>query len=154
MTERVVEILIYIMSELRRSQKSSKKLDLLSKDLIQKGYTESEISSALTWIINRLNMDAEEVTDSEHPNPNAYRHLHEIERAVISTEAYGYVIQLKELGIIDELDVEELLERAMMLGTSAVDVEDIKSIVATLLIRNDGFSEGTYFLLEKNSIIQ
>lgn len=151
MTERVVEILIYIMSELRRDRKYSQKLDALSKDLIQRGYTQSEISSALTWIMNRLSMDAEEVSDNERPSQNSHRHLHEIERAVLSTEAHGYIIQLKELGIIDELDVEELLERALMLGTSEVEVDDIKSIVATLLIRDEGLQG--HFLLEDSTTI-
>jgi len=151
MTERVVEILIYIMSELRRDRKYSQKLDALSKDLIQRGYTQSEISSALTWIMNRLSIDTEEVSDSERPSQSSHRHLHEIERAVLSTEAYGYVIQLKELGIIDELDVEELLERALMLGTSEVGVDDIKSIVATLLLRDEGLQG--YLLLEESTTI-
>ena len=41
MNERVVEILIYIMSEIRSNRKASSKLYILSKNLIQQGYTES-----------------------------------------------------------------------------------------------------------------
>ena len=153
MSERVVEILIYIMSELRRSKKYSQKLDLLSEDLIERGYTESEISSALTWLVNRLNLDSEEVVQRQEPALRSHRHLHEIERTMISTAAYGYIIQLKELGILDDLEVEEVLERTLMLGTAEVEIEDIKSVVTGILFRNEGFADGTHLLLEENSII-
>lgn len=155
MNERVVEILIYIMSELRRDRKYSQKLDLISKNLIQKGYTESEISSALTWLLDRVNFDSEDLVEREGPAlKHSHRHLHEIEKSVISADAYGYVIQLKELGILDNLDVEEVLERALMQGTAEVEIENIRGIVASLLFRNEEFAEGTYLLLEENSIIQ
>ena len=65
MNERVVEILIYIMSEIRSNRKVSSKLDILSKNLIQQGYTESEISSAFTWLLARLKNDSEELVNSE-----------------------------------------------------------------------------------------
>ncbi|RMF64341.1 MAG: DUF494 family protein [Calditrichaeota bacterium] len=154
MNERVVEILIYIMSQIRRNSSYSNKLDLLSKNLIRKGYTESEISSALTWLLSRLRHDSEETLQKGGtPTKQSFRHLHEIERSVITTEAYGYIIQLKELGIIDEFDVEQILERALMLGTSEITVEDIKSIVASFLFNSDGFPDGPYYFFDEDSII-
>jgi len=154
MNERVVEILIYIMSEIRSNRKVSGKLDILSKNLIQQGYTEGEISSAFTWLLARLKNDSEEIVEQQSPSlKSSFRHLHEIERSIISVEAYGYIIQLKELGIIDELDTEQILERAMMLGTSEITTGDIKSIVASLLLNHDAFIDGSYFLFEENSTI-
>ena len=68
-------------------------------------------------------------------------------------EAYGYIIQLKELGIIDETDTEQILERAMMMGSSEITTADIKSIVASMLLNYDAFIDGSYFLFEENSTI-
>ncbi len=155
MNERVVEILILIMSEIKRNRKNGKNLEVLSKDLIQRGYTENEISSAFSWLLNRLNSESEELVENQRPTSNrSFRLLHEIERSIISTEAYGYIIQLKELGIIDEMDVEQTLERAMMLGTSQVGVSDIKSIVASILFNPENFNDGVYFLFDENPVIQ
>lgn len=155
MNERVVEILIYIMSEIRKNRNVSKKLDLLSKNLIQKGYSESEISSALSWLLDRLNHDSEEIIEKQGPAfKNSFRYLHEIERSIISTEAHGYIIQLRELGIIDEIDFEQILERALMLGTAKVDIDEIKSILAAMLFASVGIMEGSYFLFEDNPVIQ
>lgn len=155
MNERVVEILIFIMNEIRKNSKTTQKLELLSKDLIRKGYTEGEISSAFSWLLDRLRTEAEEIVPNQGSTfKDSFRLLHEIENSVISTEAYGYVIQLKELGLINELDVEQILERAMMLGTSKVDADDIKSIVASMLNNYDGFGDGAYFFFGEQAAIQ
>ncbi|MFQ5674550.1 MAG: DUF494 family protein [bacterium] len=155
MNERVVEILIYIMSEIRRDRNASGRLDVLSENLIQQGYTETEISSAFTWLLNRLQTDSEELFEHQDPSLEySFRHLHEIERSVISVEAHGYIIQLKELGIIDELGVEQVLERAMMMGASEVTVVDIKSIVASMLFNPESLMDNNYFLFDDNPTIQ
>ena len=155
MNERVVEILIYIMSEIRRNRNVTTKLDILSESLIQKGYSESEISSAFSWLMDRLNNEAEELIPKQEPSlKSSIRHLHEIEKAVISIEAHGYLIQLRELGIIDQIDQEQILERAMMSGASEVDVDDVKAVVAAMLISSDNLENGGYFLADDNQIIQ
>jgi uncharacterized protein Smg (DUF494 family) len=154
MNERVVEILILIMSEIKQSRDGAKNLEVLSKDLIQRGYTENEISSAFSWLLNRLNSESEELIQNQGPTSDrSFRLLHEIERSIIATEAFGYIIQLKELGIIDEVEVEQVLERAMMLGTSQVNVADIKSIVASILFNPENFKDSIYFLFEENPVI-
>ena len=154
MNERVVEILIYLMNEIRRNNNVTQKLDLLSKNLIQKGYSETEISSAFTWLLDRLNYESEEIVHKQQPTlKHSIRHLHEIERSIISVEAHGYLIQLRELGIIDELDVEQILERAMMAGAPKITVDDIKAIVAAMLFASDRLNDGGFFLFEGKSIV-
>ncbi len=155
MNERVVEILIYIMSEIRRNRSVTNKLDILSQSLIQKGYSENEISSAFSWLMDRLNNEAEEIIPTQEPSLKySIRHLHAIEKAVISIEAHGYLIQLRELGIIDHLDQEQILERAMMSGTPEVDMDDVKAVVAAMLFSSDNLENGSYFLVEDSQIIQ
>ncbi|HDL78601.1 MAG TPA: DUF494 family protein, partial [Bacteroidetes bacterium] len=68
---------------------------------------------------------------------HGFRVLHEAEKVVIHPEAHGYLIQLKELGIITQSDMEQIIERAMMLGVSSVTDDDIKSIVVSLLFNSD-----------------
>ncbi len=154
MNERVVEILIYLMSEIRRSQSVSPKLDILSHNLIEKGYTQSEISSALTWLLDRLDHESEEVLHKQTPAfKDSFRHLHEIERSIISTDAYGYLIQLRELEIIDEMDFEQILERALMLGISQVNIGDMKSVVASILGSTDNILDGAFYFLDEEQVI-
>jgi uncharacterized protein Smg (DUF494 family) len=154
MTERVVEILIYIMTEIRRNHDVSRKLDMLSQNLIKKGYTESEISSAFTWLLDKIDHEAEELMAPQSSSlKNSFRHLHEIERTIITPGAYGYIIQLRELGIIDEFDVEQILERSLMLGPSRVGVSDVKSLISSLLSSSEGFINGVFLVNDGNQII-
>ena len=154
MTERVVEILIYIMTEIRRNHDVSKKLDMLSQNLIKKGYTESEISSAFTWLLDKIEHEAEEMLPAESSSlKHSFRHLHEIERSVIAPEAHGYIIQLRELGIIDEFDLEQILERILMLGPSQVGVTDVKHLISSLLSNSDDFVNGVLLVNDGNQII-
>lgn len=154
MNERVVEILVFIMSEIKNDHGTGRRLDALSKDLIQKGYTENEISSAFSWLLERMKYETEELIESEGPMRGSFRHLHEIERSILSTEAFGYIIQLKELGIIDEMQVEHILERAMILGSSQVGKQEIKSIVASVILTSESIRDGSFFLFDEFPVIQ
>ena len=154
MNERVVEILVYIMSEMRRNQNLSRNLDSLSSNLIQKGYSEGEISSAFSWLMDRMNSESEEIIEKRGPAFNSsVRHLHEIEKSILSVEAHGYLIQLQELGIINEFDLEQILERGLMLGVSTVSVEDIKAVVAGMLIGSEDRARDSFFLLHDDPTI-
>ena len=101
MNERVVEILVYIMSEMRGGKSAPNNLEILSRDLLQRGYTENEISSAFSWLYERQESENEEVVAICGPTlQGAVRVLHDLERVVISPEGYGYLLQLKHLGIL------------------------------------------------------
>ena len=54
MYERVIEIIVYIVNELRseRIWEDSDKLKLISQKLADDGYTESEINYAFSWIFS------------------------------------------------------------------------------------------------------
>jgi uncharacterized protein Smg (DUF494 family) len=155
MSERVVEILIYIMSEMRRNDSVSGKLDILSQDLLDRGYTESEISSAFTWLLDKIDGESEEVLQRQQSTSQySFRHLHEIERAIITPEAYGFIIQLKELAIIDDFDFEQILERALMLGVSRVDLAQMKSLASSILAGSEMFIHGVKYFIDDQQTIQ
>lgn len=155
MNERVMEILVYIMNEIRQKKKGLGELAVLSRDLMQRGYTESEINSAFSWLLERMQNGIDAVMDNEE---NAFeqssRFLHEVERMVLTPEAFGYLLQLRELGLITHAEMETVIERAMMLGSPKVTAGDIKTMVASMLFGTDGFSDGSYFLWDGDPEIQ
>ena len=80
--------------------------------------------------------------------------LHEAERLVISSEAYGYLIQLRELGLINDLDIEVLIDRVMMSGYATVSIDEIKLLVVSLLMENDdSMNFGSRKMLHGNDTI-
>lgn len=145
MNERVVEILMFIMSQLRGGKQDFDNLDLLSQDLLNRGYSQNEISSAFSWLFERVDREVEEILrDGESDLSQSFRVLHELEEMIISAEAFGYLLQIKQLEILSNFDVELAIEKAMMLGTSRVQIEDMKSIVAAILTTRSTNFQGNF----------
>jgi uncharacterized protein Smg (DUF494 family) len=134
MKDRVVEILVYLMSEMQEN-KPLHELDL--SELRDRGYTTSEIGAAFSWLYENSRTDEARVIQRGKAGAGSRRVFHEAERAVLSTAAQGYMIQLYELGLVDERETELILERAMGSGYAGLTVQELRDIVATVLFSGD-----------------
>jgi uncharacterized protein Smg (DUF494 family) len=134
MHEKIVEILIYVLNEVKKSNKPIGEIDF--KALERKGYTQSEISTAITWLYERLNPEREVVESTADTQPHSFRVLHPAERFIISTEAHGYLIQLRELNIISDQELEMVIERAMVSGYEQLSAQEIQTLVNSILFAN------------------
>lgn len=154
MNERVVEILVFIMNQIRGNKANLSKLELISEDLLNKGYSQNEISSAFSWLFERIRNNFEEILkNTEECHEFSFRILHDLETMIISPEGYGYLLQLKELGIFDDLDIEQAIERAMLLGTGAIDTEEMKAIAAYILAQQSSGGNGSYFVDNSSPLV-
>ncbi len=154
MNERVVEILVYIMTEMNGMNSQSDKLEVISRDLLQRGYSQHEISFAFSWLFERYNGETEELQrNTGASQAAAFRVLHEAERIIIAREAYGYLLQLKQLRLLNDMQIEFVIERAMMAGLSRINEAEIKALVAAVLFSPEGASEGAFFFHEENKTI-
>lgn len=140
MKEKVVEILMYIMSEMQESKSIS---DIDMSDLKSRGYTQSEISAAFSWLHDNFQMRSGSRTS---PDPGSRRVLHDVEKSAISTEAQGYLIHLRELGLLSDQDLENVIERAMTTGFERLTVSELRTIVASVLFAKSP-SSGTNRLM-------
>ena len=135
MQEKVVEILLHILNEVRKSKKSVGEIDLSS--LERKGYTETEINTAFNWIVERQDM----VTSASQPptgeHPPSFRILNSIERIAIPTDAHGYLMELRELNIISDLELETIIERLLIIGFDQPDSSTVQAIVLAVLSEAD-----------------
>jgi uncharacterized protein Smg (DUF494 family) len=134
MQERIVEILLYLVNELRSNKRLS---DVDVSSLTRDGYTQSEISSAFSWLFERLTL-GKSVTEVSSGGSSSYRMLNDIEKMVIESHAFGYLIQCRQLGLLSTIDIETIIERIMMAGFSTVGVPEMKSFVAGYLFDMDG----------------
>ena len=135
MKEKVVELLVFIMSEMQDNKRIS---DIDLADLRTRGYTQSEISAAFSWIYENIELDQQQPGGGALPSPGSHRVLHEAEKAVLATDAQGYLIQLSELGLLNESEFESVIERAMMAGYEKLSVADIREIAASVLFARGG----------------
>jgi len=129
MHERIVEILMFLVSEL----KSNKQLnDIDVSFLTRSGYTQSEISTAFSWLFERISV-GQPVATTGAKAESSFRYLNDAEKMVISPEAFGYLFQCRELGLLKNADVELIIDRIMAAGFSNVGVPEMKSFVAGIL---------------------
>jgi uncharacterized protein Smg (DUF494 family) len=130
MKEKVVELLIYIMSEMQ-ADKQLAEIDM--NDLRQRGYTPTEISQAISWLHDNMQNVMEASQLALRRGHGSRRVLHEAEKVVIPTEGQGYLIQLVELGLLDDRDLETVIERAMLAGFERLSMADLRDIVGGVL---------------------
>lgn len=152
MQERIIEIIVYLLEEFQH-QSDENYMDL-SKELISRGYSENEINLAFSWVFNHLQVSRSERYDAIRYAEHSTRVLHDLEKMVISAEAYGYLLQLKHLGLLSDFDLEIVIDRSLALGSSSIDVDDIKSIAASLLFGSDSSNslDGFFFQQVSNTI--
>lgn len=156
MNERVVEILAYIMTEMGVSQSQPDKLEIISRDLLQRGYSQHEISFAFSWLFERYNGESEALmANTGSTMPGSFRVLHEAERMVLTREAYGYLLQLKQLRLLNDVQIEFVIERAMMSGMHSVSIAEVKALAAAALFNPETTPANTnpFFFLDDNKTI-
>lgn len=142
MHERVVELLVYLMAELRaRDQFGEINVTALTKQ----GYTDAEITTAFAWLFDKL--DSRGTQRGAPEQQGSVRMLHPVELSVLQAEGYGFLLQCFQLGLLSSEDVEQVIERIMLAGVSVATVDDVKRVIASVLFETDRPSDGGYPLL-------
>ncbi len=150
MKERVVEILMYLMSEIEANKRLS---DVDLEDLTSRGYTPSEISAAFSWLYDTLPVEDGKIVLQARPSHSSRRQLHHAEKMLLSTNAQGYLMQLYELGLLDASDFENVIERAMLSGVENLSVQEIQEIAAAVIFAKPRRDKGGHSLLNNNETI-
>jgi len=148
MKHRIMELLVQIMSGIQVNNRISES-DLV--ELRDRGYTQTEISEALGWLYGNMQVDDGVVRVPDSAGSGSRRILHEVEKSAFSIESQGYLIQLSELGLLDDRDLEVVIERAMQTGYERLSVEEVREIVAVLLLGRGG-NQSSPLLNNKESI--
>lgn len=147
MQEKVIEIIIYIVSEMRNNKRISEiDLDKLNTD----GYTDAEINSAFTWIFSKID-SGEKILFEKTGKSKSHRVFHSSEKNILSPEAIGYLIQMKEFGIISELDEELIIDRIFLSGYQKAGKEEIKLVISSLLFDFESKSNPMNRLMLQNN---
>jgi len=144
MQERIIEIIVFLLGEFKQTPKADNYNDF-SEELISRGYTENEINLAFSWIFNHLHSENKNENEFSYA-PDSVRVLHDLEKLVIAPDAYGYLLQLWHLGMLKEYDMEDVIERALAIGSSHISLEDIKSMAAALIFSQESnYGENGFF---------
>jgi uncharacterized protein Smg (DUF494 family) len=135
--ERLIELIVLLLQELKNDNQLDKKdVDRLS----MLGYTQNEISTAFSWLYTRFHQ-GEKIFSEERQSNQSHRFLNEVEKNIIVSDAFGYLVQLSELGLINEFDVEEIIDSIMVSGQTRVQLTEMKMFVASHLLDIDDMNK-------------
>jgi uncharacterized protein Smg (DUF494 family) len=150
MKEKVVEILVYLMNEIR-DDRALGEIDL--SELRERGYTQSEISTAFSWLHDHFGETAGDARQHARADAGSRRMLHEAEKMMLSVEAQGLLIHLRELGLLQDRELEIVIERAMMSGYERLTMVDVQGLVASVILSRGGDNAGHPAMLNNGDSI-
>ncbi len=134
---KVVGLAMHLLRELREERIHLEEIEDMGEELRGQGYSDSEINAAFDWVFDRIDgVDPSEVMYRGGYSNTAFRVLHPAEQAVLTAEAFGQMIEMQTLGMLDLEDVERLLDRAMAIG-GPLNQDDLRTLVHSYL-----FEEG------------
>jgi len=135
--EKIIEIIVFLLTELKNNKQLT---DVDTEKLAKLGYTQNEINTAFSWVYSKI-YAGEKVFADDKSETNSQRFLHDVEQNIISPEAFGYLIQLKELGLINNMDIDLIIDRVMVSSYSKVELADMKQLIASYLLDIDEMND-------------
>lgn len=130
MYERIIEIIVYVLSELKQNRNISE-IDV--QELENLGYTSSEISTAFSWLVDKAELTEPIFNSISTARKESFRVLHNAERQLFTKDAWGELIELHSLGLITNEHIEIIIERGLLSGMREIDSQMLKQIVAQIV---------------------
>lgn len=130
MRERVLAIVSLIAQYVMEDQDILTENDLI-EELLAVGYAADEIDAAFLWMEN-LSLQTRKNTKASLVVP-ANRIFSQEECRDLSLEARGFLLRLRNLGIIDDELEDEIIDRAVRTNDDEVDLKEIKNVAALVL---------------------
>lgn len=131
MKESVLDVLMYLFETFADTDVDPEPdRDELRGELMRAGFDDGHIERAFEWL-DELN-DSDPVSPSSQGD-NAMRLFSEQESRRLGVDTVGYLMRLRELGILGHEQLELVLDRLMALGEDDIDIDQIKWIVLIVL---------------------
>jgi uncharacterized protein Smg (DUF494 family) len=136
MRENIVDIIAYLMTELRSNHPINEHTVVR---LNGKGYSQTEISTAFSWLADRAGVQ-EFIATAIEGTSDSIRILHEFEKMFIEIDVYGYILQLWQLGVLSHTQVEEVIEQSIATGQQPIELAAAKEIIGTILFNVEPYN--------------
>jgi uncharacterized protein Smg (DUF494 family) len=130
---RVLEIVFYLMDHFQEPDDQASSISEFSSDLKSLGYSDEEISSAYGWVLDHLSAAGESLYSSFDGQIGSSRILTDQERARMTSDAYGFLIKLSNMGFLSGEQFEKILDRLGIVGSRMVTRDQVKLIASAVL---------------------
>ena len=146
MKENVLDVLMYLFEHyLDEESDIEVDKDSLKDELTRAGFPEVEISKAFAWL-EGLTVQQDTPARALRNNP-ADRIYTSWEQERLDLQCRGFLIFLEQVGVLDSVTRELVLDRVMALETEDLDLDQLKWVVLMVLFNQPG-KEAVYAWME------
>lgn len=148
MKERVMEIVFYIVDAMQSNVNETVlgRFEKLSEKLLEQGYTENEIDRAISWLTEKIPESEGHIEPP--PPPQSDRPWFNFEKQNLAPAAYDFLLPLKELDLVGDTEIEQILSHAFTKGKKGVSIPEIKAVVDNLIFSQDDVARGSFFIIQ------
>ncbi|EIJ44138.1 hypothetical protein BegalDRAFT_3319 [Beggiatoa alba B18LD] len=132
MEDNILDILMYLFENyMDEDNRISTEHDVLYVELTEAGFSGTAVQKALTWLVGLVSRPDSQ--DTKKQNIASIRIYIEEEIAKLDLECRGFLLFLEQIGVLDPLNRELVLDRVMALETDELSLEDLKWVILMVL---------------------
>lgn len=144
MYERIMQIIAEVIRHMQQGEKPS---GMHLQELEKKGYTVAEISTALSWIADRIEASFVDIMQPGESSKNTHRVLNDAERDMFIPEAWGMLVHYQDIGLLSPEHIEQIIERSAMMNFRKVDIHSLTMLVVSILFQEDDSKHSLHRIL-------
>jgi Smg protein len=146
MKENILDVLLYLFENFVYDDPDSlNDRDSLQANLLEAGFSPSEISKAFDWL-DVLARERPQLMREGSGVASPLRVYAPEEIAKLDTEGRGFLMFLEHSGVLDAERRELVLDRIMALDAEEVDLNDLKWVILMVLFSQPGQEAACAFL--------
>jgi Smg protein len=147
MKESVLDVLMYLFEHyLDEETEVESDQESLRAELVRAGFPAAEIGKAFSWLEGLTN-EHEEGGAIEVARVGSVRIYTDEEMARLDTSCRGFLLFLEQVGVLDALARELVIDRVMALEDEEMDLDQLKWVVLMVLFNQPG-RESAYAWME------
>ncbi|OQX95480.1 hypothetical protein B6I21_05175 [candidate division KSB1 bacterium 4572_119] len=150
MKDRVMEIVMYIVDSMGSTTDDNiiTQMHSLSEKLIKEGYSENEINTAFTLLLDTISEDEEsgEMGTEQQISQLHDRNWSNLIKSNQKRTPLDFLYQMKELDVIGEEEIEQMLDQSLMQGKQGMCISEIKAIINGLIMSPKDYTVGSFFV--------
>jgi len=138
MKESVLDVLMYLFEHyLDEETEVESDQDELRAELLHAGFPEPEVDKAFAWL-EALTNEHEEGGVIDVARVGSVRIYTDQEAGRLDTQCRGFLLFLEQVGVLDALSRERVIDRVMALEDAEIDLGQLKWVVLMVLFNQPG----------------
>lgn len=136
MKENVLDVLLYLFEHyFYEDPEGVSDRESLQGGLLEAGFNVSEIGKAFDWLDALSRGRQENYSATPHGPTRVYATL---EQARLGVDGLGFLLFLEQIGVLDPVQRELAVDRAMALDDDTIDLDDLKWVILMVLFNQPG----------------